>query len=157
MKRDEELKTLSWEHHDALVSASRLKRGVEKKAQISQMREFLLYVWENDLPHHFEQEEQSIIKAVQGKEGSQPLVERVLAEHKKFAALAEEINAEQGDMMAKIEEFAVLLNAHVRFEEREFFPFVEESLSKDELAEVGVFLREEHRPSCKTWNPEFWK
>jgi len=123
MKRDEALKTLSWEHHDALVSASRLKRGVENKAEISHLRDFLLYVWENDLPHHFEQEEQSIIKAVQGKEGSRLLVERVLAEHQKFATLAQEIEAGQGDMMAIIEEFAILLKAHVRFEEREFFPF----------------------------------
>ena len=52
MKRDKNLETLSWEHHDALVSASRLKRGVEKKADVSHMRDFLLYVWENDLPHH---------------------------------------------------------------------------------------------------------
>ncbi len=157
MKRDEELKTLSWEHHDALVSASRLKRGIENKAELSHMRDFLLYVWENDLPHHFEQEEQSIIKAVQGKEGSQALVDRVLAEHQRFATLAQEIESEQGDMMAKIEEFAILLKAHVRFEEREFFPFVEENLSKEKLAEVGAYLRDEHIPSCKTWNPEFWK
>ena len=157
MKRDKNLETLSWEHHDALVSAFRLKQGVEKKADVSHLRDYLLYIWENDLPHHFEQEEQALIERIRDKEGSQLVVERVLSEHKRFATLAKEVEAWEGDVFEKIREFAVLLKEHVRFEEREFFLFVEERVSVEELAEIGAYLRDEHIPSCKTWQPEFWK
>jgi len=157
MKRNKNLETLSWEHHDALVSSLRLRKGVEKNAALSHLRDYLLYVWEHDLPHHFEQEEKALIKSVQDKKGNQILVERVLAEHQRFAILAKEVEEEQGDVREKIREFAELLEQHVRFEEREFFPFVEESSSDEELEKMGVYLHEEHIPSCKTWNPEFWK
>lgn len=157
MKRDKNLETLSWEHHDALVSAYRLKAGVEKKADVSHLRDYLLYIWANDLPHHFEQEEQALIERIRDKEGSQLVVERVLAEHKRFAVLAQEVEAWEGDVFEKIREFAVLLKEHVRFEERNFFPFVEENTSVEELAKIGAYLRDEHIPACKTWQPEFWK
>ena len=61
------------------------------------------YIWENDLPHHFEQEEKALIERIRDKEGSQSVMERVLSDHKRFATLAQEVEAMQGDVFEKIQ------------------------------------------------------
>ena len=157
MRRDKNLLTLSWEHHDGLKTALRLNRGLDRQVDVKILRDYLLYVWQNDLQHHFEQEEQALLQPEQNVEAGRQLIERVLSEHKKFAELIENVKKEQGAISEILSEFAALLERHIRFEEREFYSFVESNLSKAKLEEIGAYLKAEHRTACSTWQPEFWK
>ena len=58
MKRNSNLQTLSWEHHDGLVLAFRIERGLRKNSDPGLIRSYLLHAWEKDLTHHFWQEEE---------------------------------------------------------------------------------------------------
>ncbi|RLD17016.1 hypothetical protein DRI50_00410 [candidate division KSB1 bacterium] len=159
MKRSEYLVPLSWEHHSALVNANRIKLGVENKAPLSVIQEFVEYIWEHDLLPHFEREEEVILSREEADKIPTDIKERTLAEHQEFSTLFDQIlqTAEEAEKKKLLKRFADLLVAHVRFEESEFFPSVEKEFSQEALKEIGKELKERHVPACFTWEPPFWK
>ena len=60
MKRDKNLETLSWEHHDGLVLAFRLEKGIKNNVDINIISDYLQHNWDQGLSHHFWQEERSL-------------------------------------------------------------------------------------------------
>jgi hypothetical protein len=56
MKRDVHLQPLSRQHHNALMAVLLLKKGVQKQADVTVMKDFILFIWEHELVHHFEAE-----------------------------------------------------------------------------------------------------
>jgi iron-sulfur cluster repair protein YtfE (RIC family) len=157
MKRDKNLETLSWEHHDGLVLAFRLEKGIKNNVDLSIISNYLLHNWDHGLRHHFWQEEQSLQiplrKIIKGRD----FLKQMLEEHDQLKHLIEMIRSNGKDMKSTIEKFYNNLNHHIRFEERKLFPLVEELASTKALAKIGVFLHEQHKPGKKEWQPEFWR
>ena len=58
MKRHEQLQSLSRQHHNGLLAALLLKKGIEKTAEANVMTAFIIDFWRNHLKEHFENEEQ---------------------------------------------------------------------------------------------------
>lgn len=105
MKRDARLRKLSSEHHNALVLARKLRRGQEVD---------LPAAFAAELAPHFAIEEKVLLPALR-QAGREDLASRTLCDHDAMRAA-----------LAEPERFADLLEAHVRFEERELFPVCEE-------------------------------
>ena len=156
MKRNENLKTLSWEHHDGLVVSFRLQQGLKKNAKSDEMSEYILHIWNSMLEHHFLQEEQTITPNFKKSAKGIEFVNQMMDDHEKFRRLIKKI---EGDMANPqiIEEFALLLNQHIRFEERQLFPLFEQEVDLKKMQEVGNFLKRNHNPSCEVWPNQFWK
>ena len=159
MKRSEYLVPLSWEHHSALVNANRIKLGVKNKAPVSEIQEFVKYIWAHDLLPHFTREEEIILQREETPKIPRAIRDRTLAEHQEFSALFDQILNTNDDAlkMDLFKRFGDLLVTHVRFEESEFFPSVEKTFSKETLKIIGKELKEQHVPGCITWQPPFWK
>ncbi|RLD16801.1 hypothetical protein DRI50_00970 [candidate division KSB1 bacterium] len=157
MKRHNSLETLSFEHHDALVIALRIKKGVDRQGDLNTIAEYALSVYNNHLKHHFEQEEHTLLEPLLQNEQSAPHARRMVDEHERFAEIAEFIEKGKGDLHALLKEFAELLESHVRFEERTLFPLAEKLIPEDQLAEISDYLHKEHKPINKDWPIEFWK
>lgn len=152
MKRNENLKTLSWEHHDGLVASFRLKLGLKKSANPEEMVKYIFHIWESNLEHHFWQEEQTLLNLrIEPK-----YIQQMKSEHERFRRLIENLKEDSKNINI-IEEFAELLNKHIRFEERTLYPLVEKEIDSDKLNEIGKFLKEQHIDTCEVWNNEFWK
>ena len=120
MKRDERLQGLSSDHHQALVLArntnEELTSGKASAATVARVRA----TFEAFAPH-FATEEEELLPALR-RAGESALVERTLSDHAAFRAhLAA---AEAGDL-SRLQAFADLLVAHVRFEENELYPAFE--------------------------------
>ena len=156
MKRNENLKTLSWEHHDGLVASFRLQQGIKNKTNTKEMVDYILHTWNKILEHHFWQEEQVISKKKINSKNAEEAISKMLVEHDQIKKLVDKIKINPSNEKL-INEFAELLNKHIRFEERELFPLFEQETSKDELTQVGKFLREHHTQSCEIWPNQFWK
>jgi hemerythrin-like domain-containing protein len=156
MKRNENLKTLSWEHHDGLVVAFRLQQGLKKGAAIPDMARYILHIWDNTLRDHFQREEQTINPNLEQRREGKPLVEQMMGEHKSFKNIITQIKNDQTGRNS-IDEFAKLLNHHIRFEERELFPMLERLATKEELAKIGQALGQIHHRACNAWQPRFWQ
>lgn len=115
MKRSEALTLLSHEHHHALVISKRLQDAWKKGPEI------LIAYWQEvqaelelELLQHFEEEEAGFGDLLTGE-----LQAQFLADHKQLRALLKTEKPEE------IVQFAQQLRAHVRFEEREMFSWLE--------------------------------
>lgn len=119
MKRHPLLQSLSREHQPALSLAVRLKR-----ADASQAASVFAQLDQPALLAHFEEEEREWLPLLVADD-ERPLRERTLAEHRQLRAQLAAIS--DGDR-TQITDFAVALEAHVRFEERELFLLIERHL-----------------------------
>lgn len=122
MKRSPALIALSREHHTALVLAKRAQRGTPADPQALMTQ--LVAVFDRDMEPHFLTEENDLLPALRDC-GQHDLVDRTLAEHRSLRNEVDRLRA--GDTEA-IAAFGKLLEAHVRFEERELFAVAEKLL-----------------------------
>ncbi len=157
MKRDKNLETLSWEHHDGLVVALRIKKGLERQADPDEMIKYVLHIWENLLVGHFRREETALVELLRRTEKGKHLADRLLQEHELFRRIIGEFRRHGSEVSGSLQDFAELLSVHIRFEEKEVFPAVEQQASPEELQKIGAYLKEQHVLGDKDWPVEFWK
>lgn len=122
MKRSEHLIPLSHDHHVALVVANRLKSSLNQFDQKDAIEywEEIRGQYRQDLLEHFEVEESELLPLLDGvSEKASMLAINIIADHTKMRNLLS-----SHDLNAAVE-FAELLKKHVRFEERELFPWLE--------------------------------
>jgi hypothetical protein len=131
MKRSLHLRQLSVEHQSALSLASRIDRAARTAAtsQLSAFAATLERCWHDELAPHFAVEERIWLPAL-ASAGLRELTERTAAEHLELSALVTDTIMPLRHRLAR---FAALLQAHVRFEERELFEAAQRALTDDEL------------------------
>lgn len=127
MKRHTALQDLSREHYRALKLALACRRACDSgdSAQQDAMIAECCTMFAQELEPHFQTEERDILPRLAAA-GENALVDRTLAEHAEFRALIAQL-PQQGT--PGLTRFAELMNAHVRFEEREMFAAMEKLLA----------------------------
>jgi hemerythrin-like domain-containing protein len=152
MKRNKNLVPFSWEHHDGLVVARRLILGCEKDTPVAILSSYVKPFWTDHLNGHFEKEESYIIPFCNQ---SNPLIIQLLKEHKNIRKIIKKIFSKKVELI-DIKEFAEKLTLHIRFEERELFPWLERVLSPSVLEDIGAQLRDNFVPMDKNTKGNFW-
>ena len=142
MKRHAALEPFSRDHNVGLILAREMTRndpGVVEKA---------MAVWHDEMRDHFEMEEQLLTELA-----SPESAERLVEEHRLYAAHIRQI--EQGNVDDSVlREMGSLLETHIRWEEREFFPEIESRASEAQLREVSrASLEIENRRADSKWAP----
>jgi hypothetical protein len=137
VKRHPALHKLSHDHHHGLVMALRLKKGgpaspndnwpMDRSQQVGSLLAFA----SNELFPHFEIEEMYLL-GIAGDE----LDERLLEDHREVRELLAQIEA-NSDIETSLKRFGEKLEAHIRFEEREFFPQLQEILGEERLSALA--------------------
>lgn len=156
MKRHPHLQPLSRQHHNGLLIALLLSKGVRKNASPKEMMDFISVNWKEDLEEHFELEEHVLLPALNNTSFSQQLTSQLLDEHRQLREWAQKAATYQLSS-EEILAFSSLLDRHIRFEERVFFPAAEEALDENELNEIGQQLIEEHTHNCINYPIKFWE
>jgi hemerythrin-like domain-containing protein len=147
IKRSTQLAPLSREHHDALLFAWKIKQGLANGTTTGLIREYVQWYWEKFLDQHFREEEDILLPYLPPGD---LLSKQLLSEHQRIRH-----SVQQPADAAALAALAESLNNHIRFEERQFFPHLEERLSPDQLD--SIFKRLEKQPQCNdTWPEEFW-
>ena len=138
MKRAPELRGLSEDHQHGLVLARKARKA--RKAAAGEEGFAASDVWaeveakfKTELEPHFQIEE-SLIGTILETHGESQLSRRLLDEHK---ALREFLIPGPSRARADLGRFGELLEAHIRFEERELFEVAQNTLNRDELSEVA--------------------
>lgn len=126
MKRSETLQPLSREHYFALSLAKVCERAALSGDDKLIMEVCLkaLRAYENQLELHFQFEEESLLPLLKGRE-IQPFVERTLADHNRLRDLLDGLRRNDAESLGH---FGKCMTEHVRFEERELFPLLEDLL-----------------------------
>ncbi len=140
MRRSRQLKPLSSEHHQALLVAFQLKKGLAGHADsagapkdlpglLALARRFDDQVFR---PHIRAEED------VLGRYLTEGDMRRLKSEHAELVQfIASADPARPPELRAALNGFADLLERHIRWEERELFPYAEDHVDEATLADIG--------------------
>ena len=154
LKRSIELQPFSRQHHNGLFFCLLLEKGVKKQADKILMRDFCMYFWESDLEHHFQLEETYLTVLLHHdilKEG----INRMLNEHQHIKRFFT-----HPDILAEysiFDQLQQLLDQHIRFEERELFPLIQDSITNEEMKQLGSVFANETNNNCAMYPIKFWE
>jgi iron-sulfur cluster repair protein YtfE (RIC family) len=141
MKRHPALYQLSHDHHQGLILAQQLKKGAPQykgmPSTLEGKKEYTISFYKTDLEKHFEDEEKILFPSViKRNDEADRLIEEVVSEHRKIELLINDL-IKKSDVEDLMDELGVLLENHIRKEERKLFPKIEEILSAEELLIIG--------------------
>ena len=148
MKRHEALVQLSRDHHFGLLLCWKLKEGLKREVSPDRMEAYIIAFYEQNLKPHFREEEETVFKLL-GEDHS--LIKEAMEQHQKFHQLI----GDGLDSAKKIQEFRDLLELHIRTEERQIFPEIEQVASEEQLQNLLNY----DYPALKEpeWDDVFWK
>jgi hemerythrin-like domain-containing protein len=157
-RHHESLIPLSREHHYGLMVCLRIHRGLvshRHDAQwLEQQSRKVVRFFESDLLNHFSAEETLVFAAMSGiAEASKPIA-RLVEEHRRLEEMVRELRQTKGLSLAPLLlDFADLLEAHIRQEERELFTLYERFIPESTAAEVGLKVLERIGTAAKPKDP----
>ena len=143
MKRHIALIPLSHDHHEALILARLIQQGAPAfkglPTELGPKAEYALDLYQKKLEKHFIQEE-GMIPIVAGiSQGLDALLEEMVQEHivlrKLFAQLPAETN-----LLIPLDHLGKSLEFHIRKEERQIFPLIQECCSGEILNKIEILL-----------------
>ena len=143
MKRHPALSPLSREHHGALILARLLQKdapvykGLPKDTQGK--AEYAFKFYQEELVKHFEDEER-VLKLVTGVESNLDLmIKTIYREHQELHKLFQSID-NHPDLSNHLDQIGKTLETHIRKEERELFPLMQETCNEDLMIKVDKLL-----------------
>ena len=143
MKRHTSLQPLSRDHHGALILARLLQKDApDYKGLPTDIPGKIIYAQEfyaEDLVQHF-QEEEEVLKLVTGTSDQlDAMIATIFAEHEKLHGLFAGI-VNNPDISVHLDSIGRELEMHIRKEERELFPLIEETCDERTMVRIGEYL-----------------
>jgi iron-sulfur cluster repair protein YtfE (RIC family) len=140
MKRHKSLIFISHDHYHGLQLAQLIKKNSPKFKNLPNdlegKKNYTITFYENDLLHHFYLEENIILPAVKGRNKEiDKLFEEMIVEHKNIERAVESLK-ENTDIEDKLNEIGLMLQDHIRKEEKILFEKIQDELSEDELQKL---------------------
>jgi hemerythrin-like domain-containing protein len=140
MLRDRNLIPLSHQHQHALALCVQIDRSLQAgTADWSALQLQIRTMFNMEIRWHFAAEEEVLFPAAEVFAELKPLVDQLLQEHARLRrdfSRAERLELDP----AALRDFAQLLSAHIRKEERELFEACQRLFPPATLAEVGAAL-----------------
>ena len=145
MKRHEALIPLSRDHHGTLILSRLLRSDAPPykglPLEVKEKAEYALKHYREELLHHFEQEEKMIpvLKGVNTTLDS--LLACMKVEHQELHSLFNSITMNE-ELSSQLDKLGRALESHVRKEDREIFPLIQECCTEEVLNKLAVILIE---------------
>ena len=144
IKRHNALAPLSRDHHHGLILAQLIKKGAPEYKDLpkttSEKVKYTINFYKSELEKHFKNEEEVLYPGVKNKSDEiDELFEEIISEHKKIKQLVLQLeSSENKDDI--LNELGVLLELHIRKEERVLFEKIQNLLSDEELKQLEIKL-----------------
>ncbi len=151
IKRNEHIVSLSKDHHATLLFCWKIRTGLKLEVAVDRMLPYVQYFWQQHMVPHFLEEETILFLPVKDDK-----VQRALREHIQIREKIEALQNAGDDANVQLAALADLVDAHVRYEERELFPHLELILTNEQLEGIGKQLNEKHETLKDDFADEFW-
>ena len=151
LKRSEQLKSLSREHHSGLLFSWKIKEGVRIGVSTDRLKNYLNYFVNEHLIDHFEKEEKLLFDKV-----DDPVCIQAKKDHSVLKAQVQTINVSPVIDAKNFIDFIEILNDHIRFEERVVFPLLEKVLDIQTLNSINDELELADHAFKDEYPDEFW-
>jgi iron-sulfur cluster repair protein YtfE (RIC family) len=140
MQRSQSLIPLSHDHHHGLVLCRDIREDLKRNAEPAHIVQYVLDFWHKDLKRHFEEEEKIIFPLLRKAE---PNMQQALDEHRRLRAQMAVLSSDSiTDLEDTLFDFAMLLETHIRFEERVLFPQIEREVPVSMLEAASCKLQQ---------------
>ncbi|CAN5675936.1 hypothetical protein BH11BAC3_BH11BAC3_30450 [soil metagenome] len=134
MKRHPSLAHLSRDHHGALILARLLQKNAPAykglPTDLVGKADYAFKFYTDELVKHFAQEEKAFALVKGSSEKVDQLLQRIIEEHRTLHQSFNSIKSHEAQA-EHLDELGKLLEVHVRKEEREFFPLIEQTCNED--------------------------
>ncbi|MFB4168377.1 hemerythrin domain-containing protein [Virgibacillus sp. JSM 102003] len=143
IKRHESLQPLSRHHMIGLHLALKLKRAGTDESLLTkeEIKQEVDEFWNPNGQQHFREEEEFLLPAyAQYENVEQPEIIEMLLEHVKIRAQMDNLINAKDVSLDVMHELGMLLEAHIRKEERVIFPMIEKALPEKKLHELAPYL-----------------
>lgn len=140
IKRHNALAPLSRDHHRGLILSQLIKKDAPDYKDLPKTTfdkvKYTINFYKSELVKHFKNEEDILYPAVKNKSNEiDELFEDIISEHNKIKQLV--VQLESGEKNSDIlNELGVLLELHIRKEERLLFEKIQNLLSDEELTQL---------------------
>lgn len=148
IKRHEALKPLSRDHHHGLLLCWKIREGLKKGVSHDRIKRYTDFFFTSQLRPHFKFEEEGIFPLL-GEH--HPMRTRALGEHSRLESLFK-AEADEENFSAIEKE----LNRHIRFEERELFRELQETVPEEKLQSISNKEEQIITPDPEDWEDKFW-
>lgn len=148
LKRIEELRFLSREHHHGLLLCWKIRSGFAKQIDVSRIKTYVDWFYNNHIQQHFNIEENHIFPILGN---GHKLVKKALSEHKRLHKLFNDEHNVQNALSLLEEE----LEQHIRFEERVLFKEIQNIATEKQLKLIAEIHTDEK--FIDNTEDEFWK
>jgi iron-sulfur cluster repair protein YtfE (RIC family) len=138
IKRSKAFVQFSREHHFGLLQVWQIRQDIANGIDARLISKYTLEFFEKDLRGHFKREEDFLFSKLPVGD---LLREQAENEHKQLYQLIDNISQNRSDSQL-LQEFAGVLEAHIRFEERILFNNLQEIMGEDALERLLVEVEE---------------
>ncbi len=150
MKRHPAFVALSQEHHDGLLLATRLQQGSNALLRLWShdlhwQSEYVIKFFDDNLRQHFSVEEEIVFPvARQYLPDDSGMVQKLVDQHNDMRSIAESLRLPAEEKLQNLlTQFGKILEAHIRIEEREFFPLCEARIPEEQIRALGKRINEQ--------------
>ena len=149
IKRSKQLTPLSHDHHDGLLFAWKIRQGLKNGTEINLISKYAHWFWKNHLDEHFREEEQILAPHLPA---DNEMVKQMFDEHREIKSIFDGEDIANENLLLAL---AQTIDDHIRFEERQLFPFAEKAIAEKDLSLIQEQLSKQVA-STEKWEPEFW-
>jgi hypothetical protein len=144
--RHPKLQKLSREHHQILVFALRLKKGLANNVDLNRLSSYTKYILDGLIIPHIEEEENILLNLLPNTDEKK----QILDDHNWFGTY----RGKEHFSIDSLSKLLKKLEEHIRFEERIYF----ELIQINHLKIINqIKWSDDENMSCITWNDPFWK
>jgi len=152
IKRHKAIVSFSKDHHFGLLLVWKIRQGLDRTVSPERISKYVLYFFKEDLAKHFRDEEEMLFNQLSADD---PMRRRAESEHANLYKLVKELEQNASDSEL-LKQFSEKLDEHIRFEEREFFNYLQSS-PNIQLEEVSERDTDNSRKIDDAWDDCFWK
>lgn len=131
-----------------------VKKGIRNNTSTELLSSFISHVWDTILSMHIKTEEEAFCFSATQPELS-AYYQRIIEEHQQLGSLVKVLQEDKS-----LESFIALndlLERHIRFEERVFFPTLQSNVSTEKMNALGQELGKLEKHSCLNYPVRFWE
>ena len=153
IKRSPALVSFSKDHHFGLLLVWKIRHGLHQAVSAERISAYVLFSFKEDLEKHFKDEEQLLFCKLPMDDILRKQAEE---DHQEIYNLVVEIG-KKDDNINLLNRFAIALEKHIRFEERELFNHLQSNIAEDELEEIAGRLYNDTKAIDAKWKDTFWE
>lgn len=152
LKRHKALVQYSKEHHFGLLLGWKIRQGIRKGVEPPRIANYILEAFKSELLPHFNSEEADIFILMDADDPQRIKAEK---DHIAIKKQIEHIGTDQS--VLQMEALADMLDEHIRFEERQLFPHIEQQKSFETFANAMEHHEaSRHEDFDAGWDDHFW-